>query len=146
MEHLPPHDTIHATVKAADGSHGIVEMSFGAPVPSRAQESNGGISITGTEGWIWIKNLKNDAGVQVVRVTTKRVVRNEQGEDTGEEEEVLEERSCGVEEELKSFFAAVSGNDDGFGTPFGALKDVAWIQAALTSDGNPVDLVKLVQQ
>ncbi|TCD60705.1 hypothetical protein EIP91_009642 [Steccherinum ochraceum] len=146
MEHLPPHDTLNTTVRSADGSHGIVEMSFGAPVPSRAQEAKNGISITGTEGWLWIENTKSEAGVQVIRITTKRVVRNEKGEDVGEEQDVVEERSCGVEKELRSFFAAVGGNDDGFGTPSGALKDVAWIQAALTSNGNPVDLANLVQQ
>ena len=48
--------------------------------------------------------------------------------------------------ELKSFFAAIAGNDDGFGDPFEALKDVGFIQAGLNSNGSPIDLVKLVQQ
>lgn len=150
MEHLPPHDTINATVKSADGSHGIIELTWGAPVPSRSQEANNGISITGTEGWIWIEQGKGKdvtgAEQQVFRITVKKVKRNEKGEDVGETVDVVEERIRGVEEEFRSFFAAVGGYDDGFGTPFSALQDVAWIQAALTSNGNPVDLVKLVGQ
>lgn len=74
------------------------------------------------------------------------MVKDDKGLPTGETEDVLEERSQGVEEELKRFFAAIAGNDDGFGDPFEALKDVAIVQAGLNSNGNPVDLVKLVQQ
>lgn len=148
LKHLPPQDTINAIVKSADGSHGIVEMTFGAPVPSRADEANNGISVTGTEGWIWIELVesKTEAKRYVFRITVKTVKRNEKGEDVGETEEVAEERECGVEEEFRSFFTAVGGYDDGFGTPFSALQDVAWIEAALTSNGYPVDLVKLVGQ
>ncbi|THH26407.1 hypothetical protein EUX98_g7780 [Antrodiella citrinella] len=148
MEHLPPHDTINATVKSADGSHGIIEITFGAPVPSRSQLANNGISVTGTEGWVWIKQEKgkdaNGGEQQVFRITIHKVTRNEKGEDVGETEEVVEEPACGVEQELKRFFAAISGSDDGLGSPLGALKDVAWIQAALNSNGLPVDLQKLV--
>ncbi|KAH8102098.1 oxidoreductase family protein [Cristinia sonorae] len=150
MDHLPPHDTIHAVVKTEDGTHGIVELTWGAPVPSRSEEANNGISITGSDGWIWIKMTRskdaNGTEQNVVRITTKQVVRNEKGEDVGESETILEERVRGVEEEIRSFFAAVNGNDDGFGAPFAALKDVAWIQAGLTSNGQPVDLVKLISQ
>lgn len=149
MEHLPPHDTINATVKTADGVHGLVEMTFGAPVQSRSQEANNGISFTGSDGWIWIKNTTaviDGTQTSVCRITIKKVERNEKGEDVGETEEVVEIPTCGVVTEWKSFFAALGGQDDGFGSPEGALKDVAWIQAGLTSNGNPVDLVKLVQQ
>ena len=81
-----------------------------------------------------------------IRITTRTVTKDAQGLPTGETEEVIEERSQGVEVELKSFFAAIAGNDDGFGDPFEALKDVGFIQAGLNSNGSPVDLVKLVQQ
>ena len=47
--------------------------------------------------------------------------------------------------EVASFLDAIDGKDDGYGQPKDALKDVAFIQAALNSDGKPVDLVKLVQ-
>lgn len=142
MEHLPPHDTILATVKTADGVHGLVELTWGAPVNTRAQEANNGISFTGSEGWIWIKK-GNDPNY---KIHIHQVTRNEKGEDIGETVEVVEEPSTGIFDEFKSFFNAIGGSDDGFGTPLGALKDVAWIQAALTSNGNPVDLVKLVEQ
>lgn len=149
MEHLPPHDTINATVRLGDGTHGIVELTFGAPVPSRSNLTGNGISITGTEGWVWINQTKTTTPhgneESIFRVTTRRVVRNENNEDIGETEEVVEERVRGVDIELKSFFQAIGGTDDDFGNPYNALKDVAFIQAALSSNGSPVDLVALVK-
>lgn len=149
MEHLLPHDTINSTVRSEDGTHGIVELTFGAPVPSRSSLAGNGISITGTNGWIWVDQTKitNPFGDEenVFRITIKAVVRNKDGEDVGETEDVIHERVRGVELELRSFFQAIGGTDDGFGSPLEALKDVAFIQAALNSDGNPVDLVALVK-
>ena len=40
---------------------------------------------------------------------------------------------------------AIDGKDDGHGKGPDALKDVAFIQAALNSNGKPVDLIKLAQ-
>lgn len=150
QEHLAPHDVINATTRNADGSHGLVELHFGAPVPSRSTLAGNGISVTGSDGWVFLDMVKGkDANGKVypaVRITTRTVTRDDKGLPTGEKEEVIEERSQGVEVELKSFFAAIAGNNDGFGDPFEALKDVAFIQAGLNSNGSPVDLVKLVQQ
>lgn len=148
MEHLPPHDTINATARSFNGTHGIVELTFGAPVPSRSTLAGNGISITGTDGWIWVDQTKitnpNGNEENVLRITTKKVVRDKDGKDIGETEEVILERVRGVELELRSFFQAIGGKDDGFGGPLGALQDVAFIEAALNSNGSPVDLVALV--
>lgn len=150
QEYLAPQDVINATTQNADGSHGLIELHFGAPVPSRSKLAGSGISVTGSDGWLFLEVVKgkDDKGnvYPAVRITTRTVVKDDKGLPTGETEDVLEERSQGVEEELKRFFAAIAGNDDGFGDPFEALKDVAIVQAGLNSNGNPVDLVKLVQQ
>lgn len=140
QKHLPPHDTINAVVNTADGTHGLIELTWGAPVPSRSQHAHGGISITGQDGWVSVENVDG-----VLRVTVHTVTKDEQGHDVGESKEVVEERSRGVELELQSFLKAIDGSDDGFGDALGALQDVAFIQAGLNSNGQPVDLVKLVQ-
>ncbi|CAL1710084.1 unnamed protein product [Somion occarium] len=150
QEHLPPHDTINVAVKSEDGSHGLVELTWGAPTPSRSSLAGNSISITGSDGWISITQGKakdvNGDEYNAFRIVVRTVKKDEKGGVIGETEEVIEERVQGVELELKSFLAAIAASDDGFGDPFDALKDVAFIQAGLESNGNPVDLVKLVQQ
>ncbi|KAI0786966.1 oxidoreductase family protein [Abortiporus biennis] len=145
LSYLAPQDTINAVVKSKDGSHGIVELTWGAPVLSRASEAQKGISITGTEGWIWIEQTTIGDGQQIFRVTVKVSEKNEKGEEIGETKVVLNEPVKGVEEELRRFLNAIAGEDDGFGDPYSALKDVAFIQAALNSNGAPIDLEKLVE-
>ncbi|PSR73244.1 hypothetical protein PHLCEN_2v10904 [Hermanssonia centrifuga] len=144
--HLAPHDTINATIQTTDDSHGLVELTFGSPVPSRSTLANSGITVTGSEGWISIVTASNADGKGVLRITVRTVTKDEKGRDNGETEEVIEEEVRGVKVEVASFLDAINGSDDGFGEPLGALKDVAFIQAALNSNGAPVDLVKLVQQ
>lgn len=144
QQHLAPHDTINVAVASADGSHGLVELSFGSPVPSRNELAHNGLSITGTDGWISIENATVN-GKGGLRVTVRTVTKDEKGRDVGEAEEVIDEESRGVKVEVASFIAAIDGKDDGFGRPLDALKDVAFIQAALNSNGAPVDLVKLVE-
>lgn len=142
--HLPPHDTINAAVSCADGSHGLVELTFGSPVPSRNQLAHNSITVTGKEGWLSIENATIN-GKGGLRVTVHTVTKDEKGRDVGESKEVIEEESRGVKVEVASFLDAVHGKDDGFGKPIDALKDVAFIQAGLNSAGIPIDLVKLVQ-
>lgn len=144
QKHLPPHDTIHAVVQTADGVHGIVELTWGAPVPSRSEHAHAGITVTGQDGWLAIEGITL-GGKRAVRVTVYTVTKNEKGEDVGEEKQVFEEPSRGIELELASFLKAIDGEDDGFGKPAAALTDVAFIQAGLNSNGQLVDLVKLVQ-
>ncbi|KIP10807.1 hypothetical protein PHLGIDRAFT_22069 [Phlebiopsis gigantea 11061_1 CR5-6] len=138
--HLPPHDTINAVVNTVDGVHGLVELSWGAPVPSRSDEAHSGISITGQEGWISVENTG-----RTLRVTVHTVTKDAQGRDVGEEKTIIDEPTRGVELEFASFFKAIDGDNDGFGDPLGALRDVAFIQAGLNSNGSPVDLIQLVQ-
>lgn len=86
-----------------------------------------------------------DSDVPVFRVLIKSVIKRE-GAPEEEKEEILEEPMRGVEVELQSFFEVVSGkkNTTDLGDPLDALRDVAFIQAALESDGNLVNLVDLV--
>ena len=145
QEHLPPHDTINAIVRSADGSHGIVELTWGAPVESRLKLAHSGVTVTGTEGWVSIDNAKNAEGKNVLVVATRVRVKDAQGRPVGETEEIVKKEVSGVKEEFRRFFNAVNGKDDGFGKPIDALKDVAFIQAALNSNGAPVDLVSLAK-
>ena len=145
QEYLPPQDTVTAIVHNADGSHGVIELTWGAPTESRRTLGKSGITVTGTKGWVAIENVTNSQGKSALRITTRVRVTDEKGVPTGETEEVVEHELSGVKEEFRRFFKALGGEDDGFGKPFDALTDVAWIQAALNSNGAPVDLQKLVQ-
>jgi len=150
-EWLAPHDTINTIIKTADGAHGIFELSFAAPTASRSAIGNGTI-ITGTEGYLVIeqtkvKELVTGGDQTVFRITIKSSKKEPNGELGPETTEVIDESVRGVESELASFFAAaLEGKDDGLGDPLGALKDVAIIQAALNSNGQPIDLEKLVRE
>jgi hypothetical protein len=145
---LAPHDTINTIIKTADGSHGTFELSYAAPSPSRSS-TGGGIIVTGTDGWLQIQQTQARDFVlnvekPVFRITIKSATRDSNGVLGPEKEEVIDEPIRGVELEQASFFAALAGNDDGLGSPLGALKDVAVIEAALTSYGKLLDLDKLV--
>jgi predicted dehydrogenase len=149
-EWLAPHDTINTIIKNADSSHGIFELSFAAPSPSRS-DAGRGIVITGADGWLHIqqtlaRDLIHNVEKPIFRITIKFATRDANGELGPEKEEVIDEPIRGVELEQASFFAALDGKDDGLGSPIGALKDVAVIEAALTSDGELIDLEKLMSQ
>lgn len=162
-EHLLPHDTITALISCSPANatpadpqpidkpaHGIFELSFAAPAPSRAGVGNTTI-VSGTKGWLQLSNAKTiaDDGTErsVVRVTIHKVThpQEKEGDVLKEEEEVVDEPAKGVEAEVASFVKAIQGEDDGFGAPLGALRDVAIIQASLNSEGKVVDLEKLVK-
>ena len=94
-------------------------------------------------------NLVNKPGTKetFIRTVIKSVVKVD-GKPDEEKEEVIEKRKSGIEAEFASFFDAISGKDDdglGIGEPSSALVDVAFIQAALNSNGGPVDLTKLLK-
>lgn len=149
-EWLVPHDTINTIIKNADGSHGIFELSFAAPSPSRS-DAGRGIVITGTDGWLEVqqtlaRDLIRNVEKPIFRVTIKSATRDADGVLGPEKEEVIDEPIRGVELEQASFFAALDGKDDGLGSPLGTLKDVAVIEAALTSGGELIDLEKLISQ
>ncbi|OCH90165.1 oxidoreductase family protein [Obba rivulosa] len=142
-DYLAPHDTINAAVQTSDGAHGLVELTWGAPTPSRAANAAGGLTVTGTKGWLAINQVQAGGG-SVLRTTVYQLQTDADGKEVGETEEVIEKRVMGVEVEIGSFLDAVAGTDDGIGSPRGALSDVAFIEAALNSNGAPVDLLKLV--
>lgn len=135
-------------MRSADGSHGIVELSWGGPVPSRVTDAHDSISVTGERGW-----LESTRGPQGIRVVVRTAVLDDKGKpvldaETGKWKEdvlVVEEKSVGVEKEIRGWLEAAEGADDGLDDPRGTLWDVAFIEAALGSDGKPVDLVKLVE-
>lgn len=149
LEWLAPQDTINAIIKSADGSHGIFELSNAAPTQSRSSVGNGTV-ITGADGYLTINQTKVKDPVTgdekpVFRIIIKSVTRDADGKAGPEREEVIDEPVRGVELELASFFAAaLEGKEDGLGSPRGALRDVAIIEAALNSGGKLIDLEKLV--
>jgi hypothetical protein len=142
-KYLQPHDTINAILKSADGSHGIFELTFAAPTQSRTQQGNG-MTITGDSGWLSVNQTTvqdtSSASQKSVIRTTIHSITEVDGKPGPEKEEVIDEPVSGVKVELQSFFLAIKGNDDGLGDPAGALKDVAFIQAALNSEGQLIDL------
>ena len=144
-DYLLPNDTIQAIAKAGDNFHGIIEITFASPTKSFPEGDR--LLITGTEGWLSV-NVVNKPGTTgtFIRTVIKSVVKVD-GKPDEEKEEVIEVPESGVAAEFASFFDAISGKDDelGLGDPFSALGDVAFIQAALNSNGELVDLTKLLQ-
>ncbi|KAJ2928136.1 hypothetical protein H1R20_g8960, partial [Candolleomyces eurysporus] len=139
-EYLKPHDTINAIVKSDERFHGIVELTWGFPTNAKPQTD--GFVVTGSKGWMTINHLWSPP---VVKVVIKSITEAEDGKEEVVEE-VIEETGRGVEFELRSFFDAIAGRDDGLGLgdPSAALVDVAVIQAALNSHGNLVALDQLL--
>ena len=84
----------------------------------------------------------------IVRVTLHIVTREQEkeGDEIEEAVEIIEEEQKSIQAEIQNFLNAVKGTDDGLGDPHAALLDVAVIQAALTSEGEPVDLDKLLRE
>ncbi|KAF8581203.1 oxidoreductase family protein [Ramaria rubella] len=133
QKHLPPKDTFTAVALCSDGSHGLYELSMGAPVASRGDN---GFKITGKDGWI---DVSQSSGVY-------RVVLHTATKD-GENEQVFEIKSEGIQKELEYFVDAVRGGEgEGLGDPRAALRDVAFIEAGLKSNGEKIDLERLVKE
>ncbi|KAG5636144.1 hypothetical protein H0H81_009000 [Sphagnurus paluster] len=128
-DYLAPHDTIHAIVRAGPVITGTAELTFAAPTETRPKADS--FVFTGTKGWLTINQVGS-----VLRVHIH----------TNEKTEVLEEPVCGVQAELGAFFAAVRKESGALaiGEPLEALRDVGFIQAALRSAGQLVDLTELV--
>ncbi|KAF8889724.1 hypothetical protein CPB84DRAFT_1837527 [Gymnopilus junonius] len=143
-DYLKPHDTIQAVVKSGDSFHGIVELTWAFPTPTRPQTD--AFVITGSTGWLSVNQVSKPGSGPVYRIVVKSV-HKPNGQPEVEKEEVIEVPSKGVAAELSSFFDKIAGKADvvELGEPLGALEDVAFIQAALNSNGELVDLVKLVQ-
>jgi predicted dehydrogenase len=142
---LAPHDTLSASLKTASGAHGTLSMTFAAPHPSAgAALAPNTYIVRGARGWLTLGRLPNNYGR--MRLVVNSVQKKAGSEGPGELQTREEEfESVGVREEIRSWLKALNGEDDGLGLgdPRNMLKDVAVIEAALTSAGNEVDLVKL---
>lgn len=141
---LKPYDTIHSIAKAGDSFHGIVEISFA--LPTNSAPAGDLISVTGTDGWLSV-NQVNKPGMEgtFIRTVIRSVVKVK-GKPNEEKEEIIEVAQNGIVAEFASFFDAIQGKDElGLGDPFNALSDVAFVEAALNSNGELVDLIKLLQ-
>ena len=80
-----------------------------------------------------------------IRTVIRSVVKVK-GKPNEEKEEIIEVAQNGIVAEFASFFDAIQGKDElGLGDPFNALSDVAFVEAALNSNGELVDLIKLLQ-
>lgn len=91
-----------------------------------------------------IVNSKRPDGSSAIRVEVyeNEGEKKEKEKEKDEPSKVFEERSQGVERELEHFVRLVSGEKDGgYGTLEGALSDVAFIEAGLTSEGKPIQLI-----
>ena len=144
-DYLLPNDTIQAIAKAGDNFHGIIEITYALPTKSIPEGDL--LVVTGTEGWLSVNAVNKPGNTGTfIRTVIKSVVKVD-GKTDEEKEEVIEKLGGGVVAEFASFFDAISGKDDGlgFGDPLSALRDVAFIQAALNSNGELVDLAKLLQ-
>jgi len=141
-DYLAPHDTINAIAMSESHFHGMTEITFASP--TRSCPVSDQIIVTGTDGWLSVNpTAVPNSAAYVIRTVIKSVVKLDHGAEE-EKEEIIAEPLRGVKAELASFFEAVNGSDDGLGDPKGALSDVAFIQAALNSAGQLVDLGKLI--
>ena len=168
--HLPPHDTVHAIALPSPSSHtsphgpptrlkGIIKES---EIPSAIGKSapHGSIFMTHASPDLPAER-KVQSGLVVTTTKAQVVVSQKSGkwvvEVTGAKDSDVENASkegagCGVEVEVGMFGRAVGAVKEGkkvsepdYGTPRGALWDVAMIEACLTSDGKVVDLEKLIE-
>lgn len=139
-DYLLPHDTIHSVVRAGTHYHGIVEMTFASPTKSTPAAEQ--IVITGSDGWLAC-NSSSEGFTVVVKRRVKEEGKPEEEQEYKETEETTTYPSKGVETELVAFFAEIQKDEErrlDIGHPREALKDVAFIQAALNSQGNLTDL------
>jgi len=134
---LAPHDTINAVATTADGAHGIIEITFAAPTPTFSEGN--GFTISGSGGWLSVGDFPSADGSR----SRGRIVIHRASAAKGSEPDEILLALRGVEVEVESFLEAVAGQDDGIQNPRNALQDVAFIQAALDSHGQSIDLVKL---
>jgi len=139
QSYLPPQDTFTVTALSSDGSHGTFELAQGAPASSRTGQS---FNVTGEKGWIRMSQTKGVYKVELWVSVEKKV-----GEETKHEEvkEEWEIKSEGVEVEVGWFVDDVSGKEGDWdgkhaGNPREALRDVAFIEAGLKSNGEKMSL------
>lgn len=130
-------------------------MTFASPTETRPPGD--ALIIAGTKGWISVNTTYRDGNPFIRARTIKRVkkgsketISNGEEDEEEDQEEITETPGSGVRVELQAFFGAVEnvargqGAVDNLGDPSHALWDVAFIEAALKSDGRLVDFGKLL--
>ncbi|GAB7347151.1 hypothetical protein MBLNU459_g3270t1 [Dothideomycetes sp. NU459] len=121
QEHLPPIDTVNATVRLANGSSGTFSVSFGT-------------TFTGVEYVVACENGTVDVGFD--KTTVKK----------GDEEMVEDfpEDKNGVKQEVKAWAESIAqGKPNKLQSPEEALADLEILEAMIKSgesDGVPIDL------
>lgn len=126
---LAPLDTLTAVIQTASGAHGSFSLGFAVSAQGAARF---GFTVLGTEGLIEITRGGSGLTLKLTKSDGSTVS--------------IDHAHRGVELELAAFVNAIKGVDDGLGTPSSALKDVGLLQAALESQGKPVDLQELVPE
>ncbi|KAG6860684.1 hypothetical protein C0995_008676 [Termitomyces sp. Mi166 len=136
-DYLEPHDTINVIVRSGTNFHGTAELTWAAPTKSRPATDM--FLITGTEGWL---------SVNMVGGVLKVMIKSVDGETGEEKKEASEYEVQGVKAEIEAFFGVIEKRADALaiGNPLEALRDVAFIQASLNSNGSLVDLIDLVPE
>ena len=120
-EHLPPVDTLNATVLLKNGSSGTISISFGTTFSGASYE---------------VAAEKGTVTVSRGRVTVKK--------DGQEEVKDFPDEGSGVKQEVKAWAEAVAkGVENPQQSPEEALKDLELLEASLKSGengGSPVEL------
>jgi predicted dehydrogenase len=122
---------------------GTIFLSWAMPdIPEEHRQPNG-ITVTCLNGQVTVR--------QVGFVTREWVVTLTAARDSGIESGMWAEKWSGVDREVGMFARAVSAAkagrenaEENFAEPRGALWDLAVIEACLTSNGNAVDIEKLI--
>lgn len=121
QEHLPPIDTLNATVKLNNGASGTLDISFGTTFKGSEY------TVAAEKGTVWVSKGK----VVVTR-------------DGQEEVKEFPDESNGVKQEVKAWAESlVKGEVNPQQAPEEALKDLQFLEAALQSgekSGTPIDL------
>jgi predicted dehydrogenase len=121
QEHLPPVDTLNATVQLANGSSGTIALSFGTTF------SGSEYAVACEQGSVWVSKGK----VVVTR-------------DGKEEVKEFPDEGNGVKQEIKAWAESlVNGVPNPAQAPEEALKDLEFLEACLRSGesgGAPVEL------
>lgn len=127
-QHLPPADTLHATVQLADGATGIYGNTAAA---SRFVYE---IELMGQEGYILVS-------IGYVEPSQVKLVLND---GTTESKSFPDANRNAIAEEFRAFAKSISeGVGDARGSPEEALVDLAIIEYMLTSgdkSGEPIDV------
>ena len=158
--HLPPHDTIMAIALPPTAS---LTSAHGPPTKLKGitKESDipAEIGKSGPQGTILLtfatpdlpSGSKVPGGLVVTTLYAQVVVEQKGGQWGVTTTETKEGPSEGVKVEVGMFGRAVaaakqgqSATEEDFGTPRGALWDVAVIEACLTSDGKPLNVEELI--